>query len=125
MKPDHIAITVNNLDESIPFYRDVLGFQVGKQFERKEWKGKACFLHKSNFAIELWEFEGGKENDLGDIKMKGLRHLAFEVEDMDDAVKELRAKGVDVREPQEGKTVKKFTFFEDPDGVVLELVERG
>ena len=55
----------------------------------------------------------------------GLRHLAFEVDDIDEAVENLQANGV-ILEPIriDEFTGKRFTFFADPDGLPLELYER-
>jgi glyoxylase I family protein len=55
----------------------------------------------------------------------GLRHLAFEVEDVDLAVLDLRAHGIAVEEVRiDPHTGKRFTFFADPDGLPWELYER-
>jgi glyoxylase I family protein len=55
----------------------------------------------------------------------GLRHLAFEVDDVEKAAEELRQKGVHVEEIRvDPITSKMFTFFQDPDGLPLELYER-
>ena len=55
----------------------------------------------------------------------GLRHLAFEVADVDDAVGELEGRGVAVEPVRVDEyTGKRFTFFADPDGLPLELYER-
>jgi len=55
----------------------------------------------------------------------GLRHLAFEVDDLDASIEELVKKGV-VTEPVriDEMTHKKFTFFSDPDELPIELYER-
>ena len=55
----------------------------------------------------------------------GLRHLAFEVNDIEEAVKELKGKNIQVEEVRiDEYTGKKFTFFNDPDGLPLELYEK-
>jgi glyoxylase I family protein len=54
----------------------------------------------------------------------GLRHLAFQVHDIDAAVRELKDKGVEVEPVRVDEyTRKKFTFFSDPDGLPLEIYE--
>jgi glyoxylase I family protein len=56
----------------------------------------------------------------------GLRHLAFEVMDIDQEVAALMSQGVPVEEVRlDALTRKRFTFFSDPDGLPLELYERG
>ena len=88
MKIHHISITVNNLNESIRFYQDFFGFQILKFFERKDMNGKAVFLKLGDFLIELWEFEDIllNKDDLDNIKIRGMRHIAFEVRNLDKIV---------------------------------------
>jgi glyoxylase I family protein len=55
---------------------------------------------------------------------KGLRHLAFAVENVEESVTELRAKGVEVQDVRVDEwTGRRFTFFNDPNGQPLELYE--
>ena len=54
-----------------------------------------------------------------------MRHLAFEVADLDEAVRDLQGKGMDVEPVRiDEHTGRRFTFFADPDGLPLELYER-
>lgn len=85
MRIHHIAITVNNLEESQKFYQDFFNFKVGEFFEREDMRAKFVHLELNGFIIELWEFTDIKENsdNLRDIKIRGIRHIAFGVENLD------------------------------------------
>ena len=75
------------------------------------------------YQIELFSFPEFKERN-SFPESKGLRHLAFEVEDVDASVIELRSKGVDVQDVRVDEiTGKRFAFFYDPNGQPLEVYE--
>ncbi len=57
---------------------------------------------------------------------QGLRHLAFTVEDIDETIKELALKGIEAEKVRIDPTTKKrFTFFQDPDQLPIEIYEKG
>ena len=126
MNVHHIAITVNNLAESSAFYQEIFGFRAVKTFEREDLNGKAVFLQLNGFSLELWEFADMKENsdNLKDLKIRGIRHLAFQVEDVDETINGLKSKGLAVSEPKMGASGHRYAFTTDPNGVALELYEK-
>lgn len=84
MEFDHVAISVNKLEESIKYYTDHFGFVLDGRFEKPLIFLRFAFLKKENFRIELFEFRDkvkGKD-DLKDLRIRGLRHLAFKVKDI-------------------------------------------
>lgn len=122
----HIAITVNNLEESVIFYTQVLKFEIARSFTREDMKGCAAFIKLHNFQIELWQFQDMKENSdsLNDIKIKGIRHVAFEVDNLNQTIFQLQKKGLEFSEPKLGATGHNYSFTNDPNGVVLEFYEK-
>ena len=126
MKVHHIAITINNLEESVNFYTNILGFELVKKFERKDVGAKAVFIKLENFQIELWQFEDIKENSnpLNDIKVRGIRHIAFEVDNLKETISKLKNKGLEFSEPKLGASGHYYSFTEDPNGVALEFYEK-
>jgi glyoxylase I family protein len=73
--------------------------------------------------IELFSFPAPPQR-ISHPEARGLRHLAFEVENMDRAVQELEASQVSCEPIRVDEiTGKRFTFFSDPDGLPLELYE--
>ena len=120
----HIAIIVSDYSVSKDFYVNKLGFSVIRENyrpEKKDWKLDLCI----NSEIELEIF--APENPLKRPSYPeacGLRHLAFQTEDIERTVAELKTLGI-ACEPirTDAFTGNRMTFFSDPDGLPLELHE--
>lgn len=125
MKIHHIALTVNDLRRSVNFYTDVFGFSELKRFEREDLGGKAAFLELNGIKLEIWEFsEKSKiQNDLNNLKIIGLKHIAFVVSDISKIYQELKDKGLEISEPRLGTSGTYYCFLKDPDGIPIELYE--
>lgn len=126
MKLHHVALTVENLEKSKKFYEDYFSAKVVKEFSRPDLSGKAVFLQIENTYLELWEFSDGKENEdgLNDLKTIGIRHIAFEVENVDKVSVELRAKRLLISEPKLGGSGHRYAFTQDQNGIKIELYEK-
>ena len=125
LRTHHVAIIASDYGASRAFYVDTLGLEVVSEVYRSERDSTKLDLRlPDGTQIELFSFPDPPARP-SYPEACGLRHLAFEVLDVDGAVEELRAKGV-VAEPirVDEQTGKRFTFFADPDGLPLELYER-
>jgi glyoxylase I family protein len=120
----HIAIITDNYEVSKKFYTEVLGFKVIKEIYREERNSYKLDLSvNGKYQIELFSFPDYRER-AGYPEAIGLRHLAFAVANVEEAVNELKAKGVIVENIRVDEfTNKKFAFFNDPNGQPLELYE--
>ncbi|MFT3827734.1 MAG: VOC family protein [Chitinophagaceae bacterium] len=120
----HIAILTDNYELSKRFYTEILGFEVISEVYRAERQSYKLDLSiNGKYQVELFSFPDYRERG-SYPEAKGLRHLAFVVEDVDTSVMELRTKGVEVQDVRIDEfTGKKFTFFNDPNGQPLELYE--
>lgn len=120
----HIAILTDRYERSKTFYTEVLGFNIIAETYRKERNSyKLDLAINGMYQIELFSFPDYKER-ASFPEAKGLRHLAFAVENLDEAVSELMAKNVDVQSIRTDEvTDKRFCFFYDPNGQPLELYE--
>lgn len=120
----HIAILAGDYEKSKKFYTEILGFTILSETYRAERKSyKLDLAINGIYQIELFSFPEYKER-ASFPEAKGLRHLAFAVENVEKAVDELRSKKVDVQEIRKDElTNKKFCFFNDPNGQPLELYE--
>jgi glyoxylase I family protein len=120
----HIAILTDEYERSKAFYTEVLGFQIMAETYRESRKSyKLDLAINGQYQIELFSFPEFKER-ASFPEQKGLRHLAFAVDNIDESVEELLAKGVEVQGIRTDElTNKKFCFFYDPNGQPLELYE--
>jgi glyoxylase I family protein len=120
----HIAILTDEYERSKAFYTEVLGFQILAETYRESRKSyKLDLAINGQYQIELFSFPEFKER-ASFPEQKGLRHLAFAVDNINESVEELLAKGVEVQGIRTDElTNKKFCFFYDPNGQPLELYE--
>lgn len=121
----HIAIICSNYEISKDFYVSKLGFKVLAEVYRDERKSYKLDLAVNGvYQIELFSFPQPTARP-SRPEATGLRHLAFEVDNVVEVAKILNGKGI-VTEPirVDEFTGKQFTFFTDPDGLPLEIYER-
>ncbi len=120
----HIAILTDDYERSKHFYTELLGFEIIRETYRAGRKSyKLDLAIAGRYQIELFSFPEFRERG-SYPEAKGLRHLAFAVDDVESSAAELRSKGVDVQEVRiDELTQKKFVFFNDPNGQPLELYE--
>ncbi len=118
----HTRMRVSDLDETIRFYTTVLGLEV---IERKiSPRGShLAFLRvpNSDELIELTSFPPS-----GPVKVQeDLVHLAFQVDNLDEAIASLNAMGVKITDgPTKTSSGSRFIFLDAPDGYEIELIER-
>nr|WP_297524808.1 VOC family protein [uncultured Roseateles sp.] len=121
----HTAIICADYARSRHFYTEVLGLRVIAETYREARRSyKLDLALPDGSQIELFSFPGAPPRP-SYPEAQGLRHLAFEVDDVASGKRELEAKGVVVEPVRVDElTGKRFTFFADPDGLPLELYER-
>lgn len=123
-KIHHVAIICSDYEISKEFYVEKLGFEIIREIYREERQSYKLDLKLGESQIELFSFPNSPKRP-SYPEACGLRHLAFEVDDIEEAVKELKGKNIQVEEVRiDEYTGKKFTFFNDPDGLPLELYEK-
>ena len=137
----HIGITVTDLDVSLAFYRDMLGFQVYKEMqEQGEYIDKFSQLSGVNVktvkmkemhdgCIELLKYDSHpKPNDLNkknQVINIGCSHVAFTIQDLDALCEKLKENGIffHCSPTKTPDGYAKVAFCRDPDGTIIELVE--
>ena len=119
----HTSITVKNMDESIRFYRDVMGLELRNRQEIPENRAEIAFIgdRESDASIELTFWKEKKDWNQGDE----LDHIAFAVQDMDEAMKKFREQKVEIAmEPYSLKgSTARIAFIKDPNGIWLEIIQ--
>lgn len=121
----HIAIICSNYEKSKNFYTEILGLTIKNEVYRKERDSYKLDLEvNGHYQIELFSFPNPPARP-SFPECVGLRHLAFEVNNIEEVLMELEGKGVRVEPIRVDEfTEKKYTFFADPDGLPLELYEK-
>lgn len=121
----HIAIICSNYQVSKDFYVNKLGLKVLAEVFRAERNSYKLDLAVNElYQIELFSFPNPPARPSRPEAL-GLRHLAFEVDDIESIVKDLSLKGIQTEQVRVDEfTGKKFTFFTDPDGLPLELYQK-
>jgi lactoylglutathione lyase len=118
----HIAIRVKDIDRTLDFYRDRLGF---KEMFRLDRDGKLWLMYlrvTDTQYIELFPEAAGDRAPGGEAN--GLNHLCLEVASIDGVLAELAAVGVPIaREKQLGADGNLQAWIEDPDGNRIELMQ--
>jgi glyoxylase I family protein len=124
-KVHHIAIIASDYEKSKYFYTQVLGLQVIREVYREARDSyKLDLAIGTNYIIELFSFPNPPARP-SRPESCGLRHLAFEVENVTEAKQNLEEKGIEVEPIRIDEfTGKKFTFFADPDNLPIEFYEQ-
>lgn len=121
----HIAIICSDYEKSKHFYTEVLGLKVLREVYREARQSYKLDLEVGDhYQIELFSFPEPAARP-SRPEAAGLRHLAFEVDDVAQAKQEIEKHGVVVEDIRVDEfTGKRFTFFADPDGLPIELYEK-
>jgi methylmalonyl-CoA/ethylmalonyl-CoA epimerase len=127
---DHIGIAVKSIDEGKKFYTDILGLAMVKTEVIEEQKVKTGFLPISDSELELLESTApdGPVAKYIESRGEGIQHIAFRVENIEEALKELKEKGVRLidQEPRKGAGGARIAFIhpKETHGVLVELCEK-
>jgi glyoxylase I family protein len=124
-KVHHVAIICSDYPKSRHFYTEILGFEIISEVYREPRKSYKLDLKVgSHSQLELFSFPETPPRVTGP-EACGLRHLAFEVEDVGEVLRYLRDLGVEAEDIRiDEYTGKQFTFFRDPDNLPLEVYQR-
>lgn len=129
-KVDHIGIAVKSIEESAKLYTEVLGLKLHGIEEVAEQKVKVAFLPVGDTEVELLEStsEDGPIAKFIEKKGEGIQHIAFRVDNIEKALDEMRAKGIQLidEKPRYGAGGARIAFLhpKSTNGVLIELCER-
>jgi len=121
----HIAIICSNYEKSKHFYSEILGLKIVREVYRETRNSYKLDLEVGDqYQIELFSFPDPPARP-SRPEAAGLRHLAFEVDNVGEAVAYMHSCGITVELIRVDEfTGKRFTFFADPDGLPIEFYER-
>jgi len=121
----HIAIICSDYEKSKHFYSEVLGLKIVREVYREARQSYKLDLEVGDhYQIELFSFPNPPARP-SRPEAAGLRHLAFEVDDIEVAIGHIKSFGIEIEPIRVDEfTGKRFTFFADPDGLPVELYEK-
>lgn len=120
----HNAVTVKDMDESLRFYTEALGFRKAFEINRPE-TGEPWIIYLNAAPGQFIElFYGGTEDNPWRDSLIGFNHFCFEVDDIFAAVEQVRRAGypIDV-EPNQGADTNWQAWVTDPNGIRIELMK--
>ena len=120
----HIAIICSDYQRSKTFYTEVLGLQIIREVYREQRRSyKLDLALNGDYIIELFSFPSPPPRS-SRPEATGLRHLAFAVSDVEEAVESLQQKGITAEPVRTDEfSGKAFTFIADPDGLPIEFYQ--
>ena len=130
IKVDHIGVAVNSIEASLKFFANTLGLKLAGQETVAEQKVTTAFLPVGDTEVELLQSTAPDGPIAGFIEKKGegVQHVAFLVDNIEEALKELEAKGIRLidKVPRMGAGGKKIAFVHPKDtyGVLVELCQK-
>jgi methylmalonyl-CoA/ethylmalonyl-CoA epimerase len=128
---DHIGVAVRTIQEAGKFYTDILGLKIKDIENVAEQKVNVAFIPITDSEVELLEstHADGPVAKYIDSKGEGVQHIAFRVENIEEALAELKAKGVRLidEKPRKGAGGAKIAFIhpKETNGVLIEICERN
>jgi methylmalonyl-CoA/ethylmalonyl-CoA epimerase len=129
-KVDHIGVAVSNLEEALKIYTDVLGLKLHGTEVVEEQKVRVAFMPVGDTEIELLESTDpeGPIAKFIEKRGQGIQHIAFRVDDIEEALEQMRQKGVRLidEKPRYGAGGARIAFLHPKatGGVLVELCER-
>ena len=125
---EHVGMTSGDLDRTIAFYCGLLGLTLA--LRKANERGEMAFLDTGNGMLEVAcpAADIARSRDVPPHEA-GMRHLTFAVDNVDAMIERLEAAGVQIVEPPRNaintELIHRLAFVRDPDGILVELVERA
>jgi lactoylglutathione lyase len=126
----HTSIRTSNMEQSINFYIKLLGLKLVSRREIRQNKAEIAFLRDpeaKGSTLELTFYRNQKKFNQPDYEDRLFDHIAFEVKDMAETIASMREANVTITdEPfRLGESGSLIAFVEDPDGTLIELIQKA
>ncbi|MDY7035479.1 MAG: methylmalonyl-CoA epimerase [Thermodesulfobacteriota bacterium] len=128
---DHIGIAVKSIEQAGKFYTDILGLKIENIENVADQKVDVAFIPITDSEVELLESTepDGPVAKFIDSRGEGIQHIAYRVEDIEEAIEELKAKGIRLidKQARKGAGGARIAFIhpKETNGVLVEICERG
>lgn len=132
MRLHHFGISVANLEETVNWYGEKLGFTFDYRYEIAGLNAQVAFMTLNDFRIEIFEIKDfvplpeSSRSPATDLPIAGLKHIAISVENIEKVVADFESRGVEFL----GKIGdvpnsdgEKYIFFRDNNGILIELFQ--
>jgi len=139
----HVSLTVSDLERSINFYVEHLGFRppLERYVSDRPWFGEGIgipgavadqgHIRRGKFLLELWQYRypASQKVVVPDTSHVGAIHFGFEVDDIDESYERMKAAGVEFLSPPVTVDITEYAgsrwcYFRDPDGYLLEISQQ-
>jgi methylmalonyl-CoA/ethylmalonyl-CoA epimerase len=126
----HVAVAVPSLSETVPFYRDVLGYRVDEPRVIADQRVRVAFATREGSRVELLEptdTQSGVARFVAERGRPTLHHLCFVVDDLASTLVRLASEGVELVDQAPRRGVEGLVAFLHPraaNGVLVELIDR-
>ena len=127
---DHVGIAVKSIEQAGKFYTEILGLKIQDIENVADQKVNVAFLPITDSEVELLESTepDGPVSKYIDARGEGVQHIAFRVENIGEALEELKSKGVRLidQTPRNGAGGARIAFIhpKETNGVLVEICER-
>jgi methylmalonyl-CoA/ethylmalonyl-CoA epimerase len=131
LRPDHAGISVADLEASIAWYGEMLGFTVDRVVDVPGDAGRVALVRNGDFILELFCIPGAaalpeeRRHPATDLRTHGIKHVAYAVPDLRALMDELKAKDVDLVWDVVLHDNTLCAFVRDNSGNLVEFVERA
>jgi lactoylglutathione lyase len=122
----HVSIRSSDMERSIRFYEHHFGMKLVSRRPIPSNNAEIAFLESEGvpFKLELTWFKNQKRFEQADYENRVFDHLAFVIQDMDKTIDQLKGEKVTITDEPYILGTSKIAFIEDPDGTLIELIER-
>lgn len=130
LKPHHLGISVADIEASIAWYGEMLGFTLVKRHTLEAVPAEIAFLSHGDFSIELFEVPGAaplpedRRYPNRDLLTHGTKHMALAVQNMREVMDVLKQRDVDIAMDVTMVEQTAIAFIRDPTGNLIELFEQ-
>lgn len=126
----HVALTVDDLSDSIKWYQDIFGCEVVRKYDKADTH--IALLSLGDCYLELFHFDDTqtlpdyRRDVMRDLGVVGTKHMGLQVDNLENAITQLKQKGVEVlTDPDTTFFGGRYAFCRDCNGILIELYERG
>lgn len=123
----HVSIRASDMERTLDFYTNILGMVLQRRREIPQNRAEVAFLkdHCGEFSLELTHYNDQTDYQQAEYMKRTFDHLAFKVEDLGGLVERIKKAGYNVTdEPFELSPGNWLAFIEDPDGTLIEIIEK-